>query len=129
MAIEPIAGLAAHGVSPSIEAARPVGPAVSAGYSGTSDTATSNVPYKGDVQEALQGQVDDLIKAEQRQRAQGGLGEQNSGVANQTAAPVTSVKEALNQVKTMFEFSVKATLLGSVANQSVAAVNTLAKSQ
>lgn len=130
MAIDAIAGLAANGVAPSLEAIEPVSrTAAPPQYSGTSDAAKSSAPYQGDIHEALQAQVNDLIKAEQRQRAQGGLGEQHSGVSASTAAPVTSIKEALGQVRTMFEFGVKATLLGSVANQSVSAVTTLAKSQ
>jgi len=130
MAVDAIAALSAKGKAGSIEAAQPIGrEAGPAAYAGTSDAAAGSVPFKGDVHEALQAQVDELQKAEQRLRVQGGLGEQASGVANQPAAPATSIGDAMNQVRTMFEFGVKATLLGSAATQSVSAVNTLAKSQ
>ena len=130
MSIEAIAGVASGIAASPVDAAQPVArTSMPAPYAGTSDPARSEVPYQGDIQDVLQAQVNELIGAEKRIGQQGATDPSQSGVSGEPPAPAKTVNEALTQVTPMFEFSVKATLLGSVANQSVSAVTTLAKSQ
>lgn len=97
-------------------------------FAGTSDAPRNGIA-RSQTQAGLKDQLDDIVRSESRESAGKGDDPGRSGVSGANMPPVTSVKEALNQVRSMYEFSIKATLLASAATQGVSAVTTLAKSQ
>jgi hypothetical protein len=129
MAVESVSGMLASKFNAAAEAVEPI--ARSSGFQ--QFTGTSDAPHGGsarsDRQSPLKDQLDDLVRNDARQNVGKAADSGHSGVASANTPPATSVKEVLNQVRSMYEFSIKATLLSSVATQGVSAVTTLAKSQ